>query len=53
MAKQLTFEEAAREALARGVEKLERAVLVTLGHLGHAALVDKGYGASLDHLAGL
>ncbi len=45
MAKQLTFEEGAREALARGVEKLARAVRATLGPRGHAALLDKGYGA--------
>ena len=45
MAKQLTFEEGAREALARGVEKLARAVRETLGPRGHAALLDKGYGA--------
>jgi len=45
MAKQLTFEEVAREALAKGVAKLARAVKVTLGPRGHAALLDKGYGA--------
>jgi len=45
MAKQLTFEEKAREALAQGVEKLAHAVRVTLGPRGRAALLDKGYGA--------
>jgi chaperonin GroEL len=45
MAKQLTFDEKARESLARGVEKLARAVRITLGPRGHAALLDKGYGA--------
>jgi len=45
MAKQLTFEADAREALAQGVAKLARAVKVTLGPRGRAALLDKGYGA--------
>jgi len=45
MAKLLTFDEKARGALAQGVEKLARAVRVTLGPRGRAALLDKGYGA--------
>ena len=36
MAKQLQFDEAARQALLRGVEKLARAVKATLGPAGKA-----------------
>ena len=35
-AKQLLFNEDARKALLRGVEKLSRAVKVTLGQIGRA-----------------
>ena len=44
MAKQIAFEQEAREALARGVEKLARAVKVTLGPRGRNAVLDKGWG---------
>jgi len=44
MAKQIAFEEEAREALARGVEKLARAVKGTLGPRGRNAVLDKGWG---------
>jgi len=44
MAKQMAFEQEAREALARGVEKLARAVKVTLGPRGRNAALDKGWG---------
>lgn len=45
MAKQLTFNEEARAAIARGVTKLARAVKVTLGPRGRNAVLDKGYGS--------
>jgi len=44
MAKQIVFEQEAREALARGVQKLARAVKVTLGPRGRNAVLDKGWG---------
>ncbi|HUV38620.1 MAG TPA: chaperonin GroEL [Planctomycetota bacterium] len=44
MAKQIAFEQEAREALARGVQKLARAVKVTLGPRGRNAVLDKGWG---------
>ncbi|MFN2483399.1 MAG: chaperonin GroEL [Candidatus Limnocylindria bacterium] len=45
MAKQLLFEEEARRALKRGVDKMAEAVKVTLGPRGRYALLDKKYGA--------
>ncbi len=45
MAKQLAFYEEAREALARGVEKLSRAVGSTLGPKGRNAVLDRSWGA--------
>ena len=45
MAKQLTFEGEAREAILRGVSKLARAVVSTLGPRGRNAVLDKGWGA--------
>ena len=45
MAKQLVFEDAARSALAAGVEKLAKAVVSTLGPRGRNAVLDKGWGA--------
>ncbi|MDQ3881475.1 MAG: chaperonin GroEL [Chloroflexota bacterium] len=45
MAKQLLFEEEARRALKRGVDKMAEAVKVTLGPKGRYALLDKKYGA--------
>ncbi|MCC6672385.1 MAG: chaperonin GroEL [Planctomycetes bacterium] len=44
MAKQLTFENEAREAILRGVGKLARAVVSTLGPRGRNAVLDKGWG---------
>src|SRR6202045_4595695 len=43
-AKQLQFDEAARHALLRGVEKLARAVKGTLGPSGRNGILDKKYG---------
>ncbi len=44
-AKQIVFDAEAREKLARGVEKLARAVVTTLGPKGRTAVLDKGWGA--------
>jgi chaperonin GroEL len=45
MAKQLLFTEEARRSLLSGVEKLSRAVMVTLGPKGRNVLLDKKFGA--------
>ncbi len=45
MAKQLVFDEAARQALLRGVEKLARAVKATLGPSGRNVILDKKFGS--------
>jgi chaperonin GroEL len=45
MAKQLQFDETARQALLRGVEKLARAVKATLGPAGRNVIIDKKYGS--------
>src|SRR5271165_2724967 len=44
-AKQLQFDEAARHALLRGVEKLAKAVKVTLGPSGRNVVLDKKFGS--------
>ena len=44
-AKQLQFDEAARHALLRGVEKLAKAVKATLGPSGRNVILDKKYGS--------
>ncbi|MFY9343947.1 MAG: chaperonin GroEL [Planctomycetota bacterium] len=44
MVKQLVFENDAREAVLRGVSKLARAVVSTLGPRGRNAVLDKGWG---------
>lgn len=45
MAKQMAFEEEARQRLASGVGKLAQAVRSTLGPRGHHAVLDKGWGS--------
>ncbi|MFH1536587.1 MAG: chaperonin GroEL [Patescibacteria group bacterium] len=45
MAKDIKFEEEARDGLKRGVNKLADAVKVTLGPKGRNVVLDKGYGA--------
>jgi chaperonin GroEL len=45
MAKQIKFNEQARAALKRGVDKLADAVKVSLGPRGRNVILDKGYGA--------
>lgn len=43
MAKQMVFEDEARQPLAAGVSKLARAVTSTLGPRGRNAVLDKGW----------
>lgn len=45
MAKQLVFDEEARQSLAAGVRKLAQAVITTLGPRGRNAVLDKGWGS--------
>ena len=45
MAKKILFNEDAREALKKGIDKLAEAVRMTLGPRGRAAIIEKGYGA--------
>jgi len=45
MAKQITFDDGAREALLAGVTKFARAVKATLGPRGRYAIIDRGWGA--------
>lgn len=45
MAKQMLFDDKARAALKRGVDKLADAVKVTLGPKGRNVVFDKGYGS--------
>ncbi len=44
-AKQLLFDEAARQKVLRGVEILSRAVKVTLGPKGRNVIIDKKFGS--------
>ena len=44
-AKQLQFDESARQALLRGVEKLAKAVKATLGPSGRNVILDKKFGS--------
>ena len=44
-AKQLLFDDAARQALLRGVSKLSRAVTATLGPKGRNVVLDKKFGS--------
>ncbi len=45
MAKQIKFNEDARAALKKGIDKLADAVRMTLGPRGRAVVMEKGYGA--------
>ncbi|MBN2197587.1 chaperonin GroEL [Candidatus Wolfebacteria bacterium] len=45
MAKEILFNEKARTALKKGIDKLADAVRMTLGPRGRAAVIEKGYGA--------
>src|SRR5574337_468001 len=44
-AKQILFDEAARQAILRGVSKLSRAVTATLGPKGRNVVIDKKFGS--------
>jgi chaperonin GroEL len=44
-AKQIVFEEAARQSLLKGVNKLARAVIATLGPKGRNVVIDKKFGS--------
>src|SRR5271154_4120180 len=44
-AKQLIFDEAARQSLLKGVQKLARAVVATLGPKGRNVVIDKKFGS--------
>ena len=45
MAKQILFNESARSAIKKGIDKLAEAVKMTLGPRGRAVVIEKGYGA--------
>ena len=45
MAKQIVFDEKAREALKKGVDTLANTVKITLGPKGRNVVLDKGFGA--------
>ncbi len=45
MAKQIIYQEKARTALAKGVDKLANTVKITLGPKGRNVVLDKGFGA--------
>ncbi|MEK7194250.1 MAG: TCP-1/cpn60 chaperonin family protein, partial [Patescibacteria group bacterium] len=47
MAKQIIFNEEARMALKRGVDKVANAVRITIGPKGRNVVIDKGYGAPM------
>ena len=47
MPKQISFNEEARHALKRGVDKLANAVKVTLGPKGRNVVLDRGYGSPI------
>ena len=44
-AKQIAFDQEAREAMKRGIAKLAKAVKITLGPRGRNAILDKGWGS--------
>lgn len=45
MSKQILFNEDAREAIKKGIDKLAEAVRMTLGPRGRAVIIEKSYGA--------
>ena len=44
-AKKISFDQEAREAIRKGVQKLARAVKVTLGPRGRNVILEKSFGA--------
>lgn len=53
MAKQILFDEKARRAIKRGVDKLANAVKITLGPRGRAVVLEKSYGSPIITLDGV
>ena len=47
MSKQILFNEEARHAIMRGVDKLANAVKVTLGPRGRNVVIERGFGAPM------
>lgn len=47
MAKKIIFDEKARESLKKGVDKLAKAVKITLGPRGSNVILDRGFGSPL------
>ncbi len=47
MSKQIIFDDAARQGLKRGVDKVASAVRVTIGPKGRNVVIDKGYGTPM------
>ena len=45
MSKQILFDEKARAAMKRGIDKLAATVRVTLGPIGRSVILDKGFGS--------
>ena len=45
MSKQILFDEKARAAMKRGIDKLAATVKVTLGPIGRSVILDKGFGS--------
>lgn len=45
MSKQIKFNDDAREAIKKGIDKLAEAVMMTLGPRGRAVVIEKSYGA--------
>ena len=45
MAKQILFDEKARQSLKKGVDKLAKAVSITLGPKGSNVILDRGFGS--------
>ena len=49
MAKMIAFDQEARDAMRRGVQKLARAVKVTLGPKGRNVILQKSFGSPDRH----
>ena len=47
MSKQILFDEKARAAIKRGIDKLAATVRVTLGPIGRSVILDKGFGSPI------
>ena len=47
-AKRIAFDQEARDSVRRGVQKLAKAVMVTLGPRGRNVVLEKSFGAPTD-----